>query len=127
MKHLFVPHQIALKLKEKGFDEECWAWYNLPDSDMRYCYSEGRSPFNNSREAWVAACDGRNVENICVPFYQQVIEWFYTNHLIEITCHGGLSGFSRSTVKPMGKDGTVFSTLDEALEEALKLINVKLQ
>ena len=27
MKDLFVPYEIALKLKELGFDEECLGWY----------------------------------------------------------------------------------------------------
>ena len=28
MKHLFVPYELALKLKEKGFNEECLArWF----------------------------------------------------------------------------------------------------
>ena len=26
MQHLFVPQELALKLKEKGFNEPCFAW-----------------------------------------------------------------------------------------------------
>ena len=33
MKHLFLPYNLALLAKEKGFDEEVLGWYNT-DKDF---------------------------------------------------------------------------------------------
>ena len=33
MEKEFVTHEIALALKELGFDEECLGWYNFKNSD----------------------------------------------------------------------------------------------
>lgn len=33
MKKLFIPYELALKLKELGFDEECLGWFYKDNSD----------------------------------------------------------------------------------------------
>jgi hypothetical protein len=33
MRDQFVPYEIAVKLKEKGFDEECFGWWFV-DEDL---------------------------------------------------------------------------------------------
>lgn len=62
MKHLFVPYEIALKLKEKGFNELCLAnYYDEIEVGMmltignKYGYKYNQTP---------------------APLYQQVIDWF---------------------------------------------------
>ena len=72
----FVSYEQALALKELEFDEPCWAWYNIPDEDVRYCYSEGRSPITNIQEEWNAQIDGKPVENIGLPTFSQAFRWF---------------------------------------------------
>ncbi len=37
MKHLFIPHELALLAKEKGFNEECLCGFN---SDGKLIYGE---------------------------------------------------------------------------------------
>lgn len=76
----FIPHTQALELKQLGFNEPCWAWYNIPDEDIRYCYSEGRSPITNIQEEWDAKIDGKPVENVGLPTFSQVFKWFRDEH-----------------------------------------------
>lgn len=60
MKKLFIPFEIALKLKELGFDELCYGRFLL-DGELK------------SFQAW------RNSEcmGCSSPFYQQAIDWIY--------------------------------------------------
>lgn len=71
----FIPYTQALELKELGFNEPCWAWYNISDEDVRCCYSEGRSPITNIQEEWNAKIDNRPIENIGLPTFSQAFRW----------------------------------------------------
>ena len=62
----FITYEQALALKELGFDEPCWAWWHIEDCDTRYCYSDQRSPIQNSRET----------EIIGLPTFSQAFRWF---------------------------------------------------
>jgi len=80
MEQEFLPYKPALELKELGFDEPCWAWYNISDEDVRYCYSEGRSPITNIQEEWNAKIDNKPVENIGLPTFSQAFRFFREKH-----------------------------------------------
>lgn len=75
MNHLFVPYELAAKLKEKGFDEECFKAYRNSDGE-EYLMSLGiwrnGSPHDNHPEFAAA------------PLYQQVVEWLRVVHGINI-------------------------------------------
>ena len=69
MKHLFVPYETALKLKEKGFKEDCFKYYHI----------------NFSQDGLREYSDIREFENMLnAPTYQQVEDWLRENHNIEI-------------------------------------------
>ena len=85
----FITYTQALELKQLGFDEPCWAWYNIPDEDIRYCYSEQRSPITNSQEEWNAQIWGSKVENIGLPTSSQVLKWFREKYNIIGLIEGG--------------------------------------
>lgn len=65
MKHLFIPHHLAVLAKQKGFDESCLAGYTLdgefapPDNEL--------NTFRNRN---------RSGGEISAPLYQQIIDWF---------------------------------------------------
>lgn len=61
----FVPYDQALALKELGFDEPCFGFYN----DME----------NNKPMGGNFPCDGRN----SAPLYQQAFRWLYQKLGIE--------------------------------------------
>ena len=125
MKHLFVPYDIALALKEKGFDESCLAFYygQLKKLEIGFNWlSEGCR--NSLIESFIAA-----------PLYQQVCDWFREKHNIHIDV-------SHWRKQPVGDEiwdncyqtfingdagdvsifRTYYEALTKAIEEALKLI-----
>ena len=85
----FIPYTQALELKQLGFYEPCWAWYNIPDEDVRYCYSEGRSPITNIQEEWDAKIDGKPVENIGLPTFSQAFKFIREKYNLIGLVEGG--------------------------------------
>ena len=76
MKKQFVTYEIALALKELGFDEECIGFY----------YNK---VYNNENNFEIAIPDVVKVmctkfNHIKAPLWQQVIEWFRNLHNIYI-------------------------------------------
>jgi hypothetical protein len=95
MKEQFVNHEISALLKEKGFKEECMAFYEISIKAKEDPYDGFSGPFgwkkgeinfskgyfensglpDNSNEYWL----------LCgAPLWQQVIDWFREKHSIEI-------------------------------------------
>ena len=74
MKHLFVPQDIALMAKGKGFDEECFAYYETPKTINFFDTKYGSiiQPIE---------MDGLSTS---APLYQQLIDWFRNKHGIVI-------------------------------------------
>ena len=72
----FATYEIALKLKELGFDEECLAWYYLPANAT-------------NENDYILALDSETPENqvvyIKAPLWQQVIDWFREKHNLLIS------------------------------------------
>ena len=62
MKNEFVPYDIALVMKEIGFDEPCFGFYSLHDDNKAV---GGNYP-----------CDGTN----SAPLFQQAFRWFREKH-----------------------------------------------
>ena len=84
MNHLFVPYKIALQLKEKGFNEDCLAYYQqkLGAEVLRFIWEEDTNPFNNLLS-----------DTITAPLYQQVIDWFRETHNLVINVYANASGY----------------------------------
>lgn len=130
MKNLFVPYEIALKLKEKGFDELCFGWF------------QPEVGYTNVQINWNAENPHRNSnfkehensigEVIAAPLYQQVVDFFREKHNIEI--HNPLKQIEedefRAVVGWCGVEDWVaessgkgyYISFQKAIEEALKLI-----
>jgi len=75
----FIPYEEALALKELGFDEQCFSFY---DSDGELYESEGyyRQEYNVFGEEVIA------------PLYQQAFRWFREKHNIHPYIESILNG-----------------------------------
>lgn len=143
MKHLFVPYELALKLKEKGFNEECFAkWViELEPQHKVLIFKE-----HKDYETFKGIKNDNNI--LAAPLYQQVIEWFIKTHniLIEITLDLGYeyeSGKFSDNIylinlynmknptdskcpnfqRQSGEQLEYIPTINKAIKEALKIIS----
>ena len=82
MKNQFVAFEIALILKELGFDEECFAFYNptiqqfyglVNEKTLHYPEFGGESDNWNKKDHLISA-----------PLWQQVTAWFRDKYKISI-------------------------------------------
>lgn len=68
--HLFLPYELSVIAKEKGFNEKCLTYYGL-DTKLR---SEYGWFVNNAMSGKQATA----------PLYQQIVDWFRETHNIQI-------------------------------------------
>ena len=104
MKDLFVSYEIALRLKEKGFDEECIARY----------VNDGVGPMPEIDNPFTA--------NLSAPLYQQVIDWLKAKHYFIIRL--GLSGDNYEIIR-YGNYEKLYEGIDNmdiAIRETFNLI-----
>ena len=78
MKEQFVPYDLALKLKEKGFDADCLAGYLLNKDGITSLIGCGALRYDT--DGFVNPYS----EILPAPLYQQVIDWFRTEHKYSI-------------------------------------------
>ena len=75
MKEQFCSYDISLKLKELGFDEECFGGFSV-NGDLDF------SKIFISHDGY---CFDKSVKQIALaPLWQQVIDWFSEKHKIHI-------------------------------------------
>ena len=73
MEKEFVPYELAVKLKELGFDEPCFGWYsNREGNVLRQVYCETYLGIENCAKA---------------PLYQQAFRWFRNNYSTYVEIH----------------------------------------
>ena len=107
MKHLFVPYELALLAKEKGFDEPCFGFYNLFTDE--FCYNSAPSTFSSK-------------DVLQAPLYQQLVDWFRKEFEIYIQVIHYDAGHFEWTIKQGKKfryPHTTFTSYYEALNSAL--------
>lgn len=126
LKNLFVPYEIAVILKNLGFKEKSFAWYNnnsltAPQLEL---FGEDR------------ILDGYALEdgNAIAPLYQQALDFLRINYKIEITVlesYETPGTFSSTIYSPLVIEEEEFGTDDhtdyytcliEAIMEAFNII-----
>jgi len=81
MKDLFLPYELAVKLKEKGFDEPCLTYY----LNKTFCFGSSETGKadsigkNLTNSSWCGNNFASNSESLFVsaPLYQQVVNWVF--------------------------------------------------
>jgi hypothetical protein len=95
MKEQFVPHEIAILLKEKGFTDECMASYDISLTAQEdeedgfsgsFGWEKGEVTFNKGYFAnGTSYCDFSNEHWLycAAPLWQQCLEWFEREHWVD--------------------------------------------
>src|SRR5690242_15307232 len=116
MKHLFVPYELALLAKEKGFDAECLRFYG----DDKVLYNDEDISNSTVNELYCTA-----------PLWQQLVDWFREVHKIHIEIRFGLDddrflyqGIINDESPYLDKlwNSNYYSSLEESIKEAFKRI-----
>lgn len=123
MTHLFLNKELAQTAKEKGFDEPCFAHYREDGNlVMLSCGIAG------VRYSYIVESP------LLAPLYQQIIDWFrekyeilisiishdVDNHIFQIIDQNG--NILESDDQDDDNFENYYSALNEAIEEAFKLI-----
>jgi hypothetical protein len=88
MEKEFVPYQPSLELKELGFDEPCFWWYDF-EKELR----KDRIGVNSINSKYFL-----NGNSCSAPLYQQAFRWFREKYNIvhEINVYSTSDGYSYS-------------------------------
>lgn len=125
MEKQFVLYAVAKILKEKGFDEECFGYFDNKDHMLHYAF--GIATFKSMTKETQA-------KQVLAPTYQQVIEWFRTKHKILISIDYMIYPLIRYVIvsfendKPVVKYKACYTlnyhqnALDYVIDDALEMI-----
>lgn len=105
MEKQFIPYNLALELKNLGFDEECLGYYD-GNHNFQYMFNGRPDKFSNRR---MGVSDSIWVGWISAPLYQQVFDWFRekygllgfitnSNILGDITYHLHINSINNYTI-----------------------------
>lgn len=116
----YVSFEVAKLLKEKGFDEDCYTFYEY---DSKELYREERIPCCNSRS-----------DDYAAPTLQMAMKWLREVHNIFIEVYKAKVGYicwivdipSNDGIKDLENDENNYTTYEDAIEVALKYVLKKL-
>lgn len=80
LKSQFVTYEIALKLKELGFDEECFCTYYNRILSRNPSHKIDATPIQGKPYVWKNSKVHNSI--VCAPLWQQAIDWFWNNYKI---------------------------------------------
>jgi hypothetical protein len=69
----FIPYWLALKLKELGFDEPCFAVYEPQEIGIMFRWVQDQKVVSNKAIGYIIA-----------PLYQQAFRWLRETHNIDV-------------------------------------------
>jgi hypothetical protein len=114
MKEQFVTYEIALELKELGFNEECLFWYN-PTSII-----------NLEGQYWRNSSNWLNSDQCTAPLWQQVIDWLREKYDINIDiakiCNGSNNYHFALNLTWEYIEGTYYKMREQAILKAIELV-----
>jgi len=104
MEKEFVTYEQAIKLKELGFKEICFAYFRKDLNGKFICSIDGMVNINDKQKFMTSDENGlinheARVSYISAPLKQQVFRWFRNNHKLqaEILWRGDMSCFCYKT------------------------------
>lgn len=125
---LFMPYDLALQMKEKGFNESCIAfWDGGGNAPLLNIVGEMRT-LKGGWQKNEQSLFTKHETNAAAPLYQQAQDWLREEHGIDLkfepTIKAQYDGFIQQYMgwKYIGTFSTHREALTEAIREALKLI-----
>ena len=123
----FIPYDLALELKDLGFDKPCFAFYGLSRDDYK---TIRLSIFQNLKTDYLP--DVHHLDVTCdAPLYQQAFRFFREKYMLsgEIYIFKNIWNFDiediNNSIQLYTSDITSYSTYEEAeLECLVKLIDI---
>jgi hypothetical protein len=76
MEEQFIPYPLALRMKQLGFDEPCFGYYD-GNHNLQFMYN-GKPECFSDRRMGVSGC--MSVGWTSAPLWQQAFSWFRKNH-----------------------------------------------
>jgi len=92
MEKEFVSYEIALKLKELGYNEPCLTYYYELTSNLRTHLAI------DVRNAWTYS-GNKKLGFTLAPLYQQAFKWIREKHNIDISINTIYSKYNENTIK----------------------------
>jgi hypothetical protein len=92
MEKEFVSYEIALKLKELGFDEPCFTYYYNISGNIRTGIEV------HIHNAWTYA-GTKKLATTLAPLYQQVFKWLRNKYDIDFSINTTYSRYNENTIK----------------------------
>jgi hypothetical protein len=120
MEKEFVPYELALDLKQLGFDEPCFAYYSY-DGDYILGIDEVRFDTISTYDQNSNLSEDSNA--CTAPLYQQAFRWFREKHNLfgQVNIHTYfIYNISNGDFKMVKKYDKLFETYEEAELECLK-------
>jgi hypothetical protein len=121
MEKEFVPYDLAIKLKELGFEEKCFcnweeSWSPEPEDEIRMVLTTDQTWL---RPGWVRA-----------PTFSQAFRWFRENHGLYQFISKEHLGFTYALLDEIYNFHTIhFKTYEEAeiacLEKLIEIVELK--
>ena len=104
----FVPFNLAVKLKEKGFREKCLRYYDTEDDDRSFLYWNAHEAdidyyFYHS---WNTRCEGYNYIRFDAPTISQVLKWLREEKKIHFESVAAAYGYNVIISQTPDKGGT---------------------
>lgn len=135
MDKLFVPYELAILLKEKGFNELCFGEYRQWDGNTPYLQK-----YQDLDECSTDPADYEYTTECKAPLHQQAIDWFRNTlnlHIDISTLNNSLQqikiykirkfkdeSYQLEEINSIGISCTIFENIkvyNKAIEEALKI------
>jgi hypothetical protein len=92
MEKEFVSYEIALKLKELGYNEPCLTYYYELTSNLRTHLAI------DVRNAWTYS-GNKKLGFTLAPLYQQVFKWLRNKYGIDFSINTTYSKYNENTIK----------------------------
>lgn len=125
MQDQFIPYNLALELKELGFNEECLAFYSAHPGDKRKWMI--LPEFEIRKELYLKNDYGLNT--VTAPLWQQVFDWFREEKKLLGLLYPADSGdfiYTIETFENNGKDYRLYQSGNYSYKEARLLCINKL-